>query len=92
MTRGEIYSNYLLENRFHKLLFTLRFAGIPLNIQSGSTIRRAYNMIIVVSFYLTFCSALMDFLVSTHNLKELMKSTRVLLGIAVVMWQHIFLR
>jgi hypothetical protein len=92
MNSGEIYSNDLLEIRFRKLLLTLRLAGIPVNIQSVSRVRSAYNVIIVVSFYITFCSALMDFLVSADNLKELMKSTRVLLGMGVVLWQHFFLR
>lgn len=88
---GEMYSNVLLENRFGKLLLTLRVAGIPVGIQSVSGTRSAYNVIIAVSFYITFCSALMDF-VSAVNLKQLMKGTRVVLGMGVVMWQHFFLR
>jgi hypothetical protein len=86
-----MYSDDLLEIRFRKLLLTLRAAGIPVSIQSVSRVRRAYNVIIAVSFYITFCSALMDF-VSADNLKQLMKGTRVVLGMGVVMWQHFFLR
>jgi hypothetical protein len=91
MNSGKINSNDLLENRFRKLLLTLRLAGIPVNIQSISRIQSAYNIIIAVSFYITYCSGLMDF-VSTDNLKELMKGTRVVFGMGVVMWQHLFLR
>jgi hypothetical protein len=92
MNSRKIYSNDLLENRFGKLLLTLRLAGIPINIQSVSRIRSAYNVIIVVSFYITYCSGLMDFFVNMDNLKELMKGTRVLFGMGIVMWQHLFLR
>jgi hypothetical protein len=92
MNSGNIYSSDLLEDRFDKLLLTLRLAGIPVNIQSVSRIQSAYNIIIAVSFYVTYCSGLMDFFVSMDNLKELMKGTRVLFGMGIVMWQHLFLR
>jgi hypothetical protein len=92
MNSGKIYSNDLLEKRFGKLLLTLRLAGIPVNIQSVSRIQNAYNIITAASFYITYCSGLMDVFVSMDNLKELMKGTRVLFGMWIVMWQHLFLR
>ena len=52
----------------------------------------AYNMMIAVSFYITYISGVMDFLVSIDDLKELMKGSRVIFGMGVVMWQHFFLR
>ena len=47
---------------------------------------------IAVSFYITYISGVMDFLVSTGDLKELMKGTRVIFGMGVVVWQRFFLR
>jgi hypothetical protein len=91
MNAGKIRAKGVSENRFGKLLFTLRLAGIPLNMHSIPTLQNAYNVIIAVSFYITYFSGFMDFLVST-DLKELMKSSRVIFGMGVVMWQHFFLR
>jgi hypothetical protein len=82
----------LSENRFRKIFFTFRLAGISLNMHSTGRIQTAYNVMIAVSFYITYISGVMDFLVSTGDLKELMKGSRVIFGMGVVMWQHFFLR
>jgi hypothetical protein len=91
MYAAKIGAKDVSENRFRKLLLTLRLAGIPLNMHSISRLQNAYNVIISVSFYITYSSGLMDFFVST-DLKELMKSSRVIFGMGVVLWQHFFLR
>ncbi|KDR19178.1 hypothetical protein L798_06232 [Zootermopsis nevadensis] len=90
MNARKINAKAVSENRFRKLLLTLRSAGIPLNTHSITTLRSAYNVIVPVSFYITCLSGFMDFLVSS-DLKELMKSSRVVFGMGVVMWQHFFL-
>lgn len=46
---------------------------------------------IVVSFYITYISGVMDFLVSTDDSEEMMKGFRVFFELGVVMWQHFFL-
>jgi hypothetical protein len=91
-TEVDIRANNLSENRFRKILLTFRLAGISLNRHSTRTIQSAYNAMIAVSFYITYISGVMDFLVSSGNLKELMKGSRVIFGLGVVMWQHFFLR
>lgn len=88
----DLRGHNLSENRFRKILLTFRLAGISINMQSTRRIQSAYNVMIAVSFYITLTSGVMDFLVSTDNLKELMKGTRVVFGLGVVMWQHLFLR
>jgi hypothetical protein len=89
---NDLRANNLTENRFRKILLTFRLSGISLNMQSTGRIQTAYNVMIAVSFYITYISGVMDFLVSTGDLKELMKSSRVIFGMGVVMWQHFFLR
>jgi hypothetical protein len=88
----DLRAKNLSENRFRKILFTFRLAGISLNKHSTGRIQTAYNVMIAVSFYVTYISGVMDFLVSTGDLKELMKGSRVIFGMGVVMWQHFFLR
>lgn len=80
------------ENRFRRIFLTFRFAGISLNMHTTGRIHGAYNVMIAVSFYITYISGFMDFLVSTGDLKELMKGSRVIFGLGVVAWQHLFLR
>jgi hypothetical protein len=94
MNAGKVHlqANNLSENRFRKILLTFRLAGISLNMHSTGRIQVAYNVMIAASFYITYISGVMDFLVSTDDLKELMKSSRVIFGMGVVMWQHFFLR
>jgi hypothetical protein len=88
----DLQANNLSENRFRKILLTFRLAGISLNAHSTGTIQTAYNVMIAVSFYVTYVSGVMDFLVSTDDLKELMKGSRIIFGMGVVMWLHFFLR
>jgi hypothetical protein len=88
----DLHANNLSENRFRKILLTFRLAGISLNMHSTGRIQMAYNVMIAVSFYITYISGVMDFLVSIDDLKELMKGSRVIFGMGVVMWQHFFLR
>jgi hypothetical protein len=69
----DLRANNLTENRFRKILLTFRLSGISLNMHSTGRIQTAYNVMIAVSFYITYISGVMDFLVSTGDLKELMK-------------------
>jgi len=88
----DLQANNPSENRFRKILLTFRLAGISLNMHSTGRIQTAYNVMIAVSFYITYISGVMDFLGSTDDLKELMKGSRVIFGMGVIMWQHFFLR
>lgn len=92
MRAGEAHSNGLSKNRFRKLLLTWRFGGISLNMQSVPIIQSVYNVFIAVCFYSTFFSAVMEFLNNTDNLIQFMKSSRVVFGQGVVLWEHLFLR
>jgi hypothetical protein len=92
MNTERVHEKYLSENRFSKLFLTLRLAGTPLNSRQISRIQSVYNVITTISYYITYSSGLMDFLVNTNDLKDLMKNSRVLFGLTVVLWQHFFLR
>jgi hypothetical protein len=82
----------LARSRFGTILFIFRLAGIPLNTQSVSPVRSAYNTAIVLCFYITCLSCLMDILVNNNNLEELMKTIRVFFPMILDILIHIFFR
>lgn len=91
-TEVALRANNVSENRFRRIFLTFRLAGISLNMHTTGRIHGAYNVMIAVSFYITYISGFMDLLVSTGDLKELMKGSRVIFGLSVVAWQQLFLR
>jgi hypothetical protein len=82
----------LAHSRFGTVLFIFKLAGIPLSTQTISPVRSAYNIIIVVCYYITCVSCSMDLLVNKDNLEELMKSIRVFIPMIFVTLLHMFFR
>jgi hypothetical protein len=84
--------NNVNESRFKILLFLLRFAGIPVNVKSVSTVNAIYNVTVIFCCYTTTAFLHMDTFVRRHHLEDVMNKIRALLVIYSIMWAHISLR
>jgi hypothetical protein len=80
------------ESRFKILLFFIRFAGIPVNMKSVSVVNAIYNVTVVVCCYTIIISLHVDTYVHRHQLVDVMKKIRVLVGVYGIIWLHISLR
>ncbi|KDR15180.1 hypothetical protein L798_10952, partial [Zootermopsis nevadensis] len=80
--------NSLSESRFKILLLLIRMAGLQLNVKSKSMIHTIYNGILVLCFHTSMLSLWMDTFVHRHQLVELMKKIRILIGTQIATWVH----
>jgi hypothetical protein len=85
-------NNSLTENRFKVLLFLYRLAGIPLNMNSVSTLNAVYNATVIVCFYITHICSGVDTLVHRHQLKLAMQKLRIYSGLLILTWLHFSVR
>jgi hypothetical protein len=92
METQNILGNSLSEHRFRKVLFTLRLTGIPLNMRSVSTIRTIYNGIMAVCFFIAYSACVMNLIFNSNNLKDAMKTVRLLFGLQLDVWIYVFFR
>jgi len=77
---------------FRNPLLFLRFGGIPIKLQSVSTINRVYCEMLTMCYYITFVSIIADFVLKNEDMKESMKNVRMIFALVVVAWMHLYLR
>jgi uncharacterized metal-binding protein len=82
----------MIDAYFRVPLLFLRFGGIPIKLQAVSTVNSIYNEILTVCYYITFVSITMDFVLKNEDMQESMKNVRMIAGMAVVAWIHLYLR
>ena len=82
----------MIEAYFRIPLLILRFGGIPIKLQSVSTVNCIYNEVLAVCFYITFVSVIMDFVLKNEDMQESMKNVRMIFGMGVIAWIHLYLR
>ena len=82
----------MIDAHFRIPLLLLRFGGIPIKLQSVSTINRVYCEMLTLCYYITFVSIIMDFAIKNEDIHESMKNIRMIFGMVVVAWMHLYLR
>ena len=73
-------------------VFLVRLSGIPINIKTVSRLKSLYNKVSIACFHLTYFSVIMDFVAKKDNIEESMKNVRMVFGMAVLSWMHLYLR
>jgi hypothetical protein len=73
-------------------LFLVRLAGVSVGMRNVSKLNSLYNEILAVCYYSTCLSIIMDFAVKIDDMVESMKNVRMIFGMAVVGWIHLYLR
>jgi hypothetical protein len=73
-------------------LFFVRLGGVPVGMRNVSKLNSLYNEILAVCYYSTYLSVIMDFAVKRDDMLESMKTVRMIAGMAVVAWIHLYLR
>jgi hypothetical protein len=91
-TRNDTTCENVTETRFKILLFLIRFAGIPVNVKSVSTVNAIYNVTAIVFCYTITAFLHMDTIVRRHQLQDVMNKIRALFVIYSIMWAHMSLR
>ncbi|XP_021928008.1 uncharacterized protein LOC110833823 isoform X2 [Zootermopsis nevadensis] len=73
-------------------VFLVRLGGIPVNMHKVPKLNCIYNGILAVCYYGTYLSVIMDFVNKREDIQETMKNVRMIFGMAVVAWMHLYLR
>lgn len=82
----------MIDAYFRFPLIFLRFGGIPIKLQSVSTVNRIYNEVLMICFYITLFSVIMDIVHKIEDIQESMKNVRLISAMAVNVWLHPYLR
>jgi hypothetical protein len=82
----------MIDAYFRVPLFFLRFGGIPIKLQAVSTVNSIYNEMLTVCYYVTYVSIIMDFVIKNEDMQESMKNIRMIAGMGVAAWMHLYLR
>jgi hypothetical protein len=73
-------------------VFLVRLGGVPVKMQKVSKLKCIYDEVLFVCYYGTYLSIIMDFVVKKEDIQESMKNVRMIFGLAVVTWMHLYLR
>jgi len=87
-----IFNSVMIEAYFRITLFSLRFGGISIQLQSVSTINRIHCEMMRLCSYIIFVAFIMDFVLKNLDIHESMKNIRIIFGLAVFAWMHLYLR
>jgi len=82
----------MIDAYFRFPLLFLRLGGIPIKLQSVSTVIHIYNAVVILCFYITCVSVVMDVVLKNEDMQETMKNVRLISAIAVDVWLHLYLR
>jgi hypothetical protein len=80
------------ENRFRTVLTLLRMAGVPINMKQSSILHSTYNVLLAINAYALYLAFYMDIIIHNDDLKNFMKSFRILISSSVLYWVHLNLR
>jgi hypothetical protein len=73
-------------------LFLVRLGGVPVGMRNVSKLNSLYNVLLAVCYYSTFLSVVIDFIIKKDDMVESMKNVRMIVGMVVVAWTHLYLR
>jgi hypothetical protein len=80
------------EDRFRTVLTFLRMAGVPINMKHVSTLHSIYNALLAINAYALYLAFYMDIIIHNDDLKNFMKTFRIVNSSTVIHWLHLTLR
>jgi cytochrome b subunit of formate dehydrogenase len=80
------------EDRFRTILTFMRLAGIPINMKNPSILIFFYNILMTINAYAMYLSFYMDIITKDDDLKNFMKTFRIVNSTSIVYWVHLNLR
>ncbi|PNF24039.1 hypothetical protein B7P43_G08627 [Cryptotermes secundus] len=89
MNTKELQACDVTENRFRTILTFLRMAGVPINVKKVSILNSIYNVLTAINAYGMYFAFYMD--ISKHNddLKNFLKTFRIINSTSTVYWVHL---
>jgi hypothetical protein len=61
-------------------------------MQALSDINSIYNELLTVCYYINFVFILVELVLKNEDIQESMKNVRVMFGMVVIAWIHLYLR
>jgi hypothetical protein len=86
------HKSSLHEIRFKALLFIYRMGGVPLKVNSVSTLNAVYNASLKVCLYITYFCECVNMFIHTPQLTLAMKNFRIVLFFQTAVWLHFSVR
>jgi hypothetical protein len=80
------------ENRFRAVLMFLRIGGVPINTKNASLLHTTYNTLLAIDSYALYIAILTEVTIQTDDLRNFMKTFRVLNSSSIIYWLHLNLR
>jgi hypothetical protein len=80
------------ENRFRTVLTFLRMGGVPINVKHASILHSTYNAFMAINAYALYLAFYMDIIIHNDDLKNFMKTFRIVNSSSVLNWLHLTLR
>ncbi|XP_021936576.1 uncharacterized protein LOC110838070 isoform X2 [Zootermopsis nevadensis] len=87
-----VYEQGVIDGRFRVITHLMTVGATPIFPDRTSLAYRAYQMIIVVSAYLTFITAVIGILKNFHDEGFVMEAARTTFTMINVLWTHFFTR
>ncbi|PNF24013.1 hypothetical protein B7P43_G08633 [Cryptotermes secundus] len=89
MSKKETQACEVTENRFRTILMFLRMAGVPINMKKVSIPNTIYNVLIAINCYAMYLAFYMDIIIHNDDLKNFMKTFRVVNASSILYWFHL---
>jgi hypothetical protein len=80
------------ENRFRTVFMFLRMGGVPINTKKASLLHSTYNALTAINAYTLYLAFYMDIIIHNDDLKNFMKTFRIVNSSSVLNWIHLNLR
>ncbi|PNF24040.1 hypothetical protein B7P43_G08626 [Cryptotermes secundus] len=77
------------ENRFRTILTFLRMAGVPINTKHASILHSTYNVLMAINAYALYLAFYMDIITHNDDLKNFMKTFRLVNSSSLLYWVHL---
>jgi cytochrome b subunit of formate dehydrogenase len=77
------------EDRFRTILMFLRMAGVPINMKHASMLHSTYNVLMTINAYALCLAFYMDIIIHNDDLKNFMKTFRIVNSSLVLHWLHL---
>ncbi|PNF24012.1 hypothetical protein B7P43_G08632 [Cryptotermes secundus] len=89
MKKKETQACDVTENRFRTILTLLRMAGVPINMKKVSILNSIYNVFTAINGYAMYLAFYVDIIIHNDDLKNFMKTFRVLTATSQLYWLHL---
>jgi hypothetical protein len=82
----------MVDSYFRVPVFVVRLSGIPINMKTVSRLKSLWNAGSIACFCSTYLAVLLDFVAKEGGIEDSTENVRIVFGMSVVAWMHLYLR